>query len=317
VAALTYRPAEPSTAEPRIGHASVIVADGKMFLFNDTGELILARINKERYEELSRANVLGGEIVWTPPALHRGRLFLRNHSRAVCLFVGRPEFLSPASRESSLRVRDIPQHQYRDWAGLILGIEPEYAFDLPGGKWLRDWYAITLGGVFLPALVLASTMQRLSGGRISRRGRWYLTGSLAFLLGLVGTTLFSRWANDFVFTWPACLFVSFLPVVSSVQFRRPKKTQPAPGGRLQSYLVVAAFLAVCGVYFLACRRLSLVFEWAFLAGFPAALPFALLSGWFANRSSRWRVAGEVAALAASFTAFYWSSVLLLWLRSVV
>jgi hypothetical protein len=36
---------------------------------------------------------------------------------------------------------------------------------------------------------------------------------------------------------------------------------------------VLVFLVCCVAYFLICRRLSLVFEWAFLAGFPGAVPF--------------------------------------------
>src|SRR5262249_21942309 len=40
------------------GHASVLIADGKLVLFNDKGEFILARAGTERYEELARASVL-------------------------------------------------------------------------------------------------------------------------------------------------------------------------------------------------------------------------------------------------------------------
>ena len=55
------------------GHANVLVADGKLILVNDQGELIVARAGTDRYEELARAGVLSGEICWTPPALDRGR----------------------------------------------------------------------------------------------------------------------------------------------------------------------------------------------------------------------------------------------------
>ncbi len=314
VAAMNYRDDSSSATEPRIGHASVIVADGKLFLFNDTGELILARATTARYEELGRAKVLGGEIVWTPPTLHRGRLYLRNQSRAVCVFVGRPELLAQERRQTTLKVRDIPQQQYRDWAGLILRIEPEYAFDLPSDDWFRDWYAIALVGVFLPALILAGVIRFVSGQFMSRKYGWVLAGTIAFTLGAVGTTIFSHLRNDFVFTWPACLFVSFVSVVSLVRWRRETATNPRTLNRFRSYLVVAAFLGVCLTYFLVCRRLSLVFEWAFLAGFPAALPFVLLSRWFAAQTSRWRLLGELLSLAVAFTAFYWSSVALLWMR---
>ncbi len=79
----------PSSPE-HIGHATVIVADGKLILFNDTGELILARATTDRYQELARASVLAGEICWTQPILHGGRLFVRNQSRAACIYLGEP-----------------------------------------------------------------------------------------------------------------------------------------------------------------------------------------------------------------------------------
>ncbi len=74
-------------AESWIGHATVIAADGKLILFNDLGELILAKATKERFEQLGRVSVLGGEICWTQPALSDGRLFVRNQSRAACVFL--------------------------------------------------------------------------------------------------------------------------------------------------------------------------------------------------------------------------------------
>ena len=93
-----------------IGQCGIVVADGKLIMLNEIGELILARVNSERYEELARTTVLGGEIVWTPPILHRGRVYIRNHSRAVCLYVGMPDELHV--EEPVLTVSDIPQTEY-------------------------------------------------------------------------------------------------------------------------------------------------------------------------------------------------------------
>lgn len=93
-----YSPGTSSDGkEPRVGHATVIVADGKLILLNDTGELILARANRERYEELARVTILGGEICWTQPTLFRGRLFVRNHSRVACIYLGDPSHLKRAT----------------------------------------------------------------------------------------------------------------------------------------------------------------------------------------------------------------------------
>jgi hypothetical protein len=61
-----------------LGHASVLHADGKLLLWNDTGDLILIRADPERCEELARIRVLGGSIGWTAPALIGSRGYLRS-----------------------------------------------------------------------------------------------------------------------------------------------------------------------------------------------------------------------------------------------
>src|SRR5581483_2323889 len=71
----------------RIGHASVLAADGKLFLLNDSGELILARADPAEYRELARTQLFADETCWTPPTLDDGRLFVRSPSRGVCVYV--------------------------------------------------------------------------------------------------------------------------------------------------------------------------------------------------------------------------------------
>ena len=132
------------SGERLIGHSTVIAADGKLILFNDLGELILAKATRERFTELGRVSVLSGEICWTQPALCRARLFVRNQSRAACVFLGDPKQLEQAVRENALTVSDIPQHAWFDWASIILGVEPEYAFDLPSLRWLTMWFQVSL-----------------------------------------------------------------------------------------------------------------------------------------------------------------------------
>lgn len=293
----------------RIGHASVIAADGKLILCNDTGELILARASTERYEELGRVSVLGGDICWTQPALHRGRLFIRNQSRAACVFLGEPGSLAPELRSKALTVQDIPQSEYVDVAGAILGIEPEYAFDIPSGLWLREWFLISLVGV-LGASAMATCAARFLFGKSfgPAGGRWTFW-LLAFVLGALGTTFISRWRDDFVFTWPVAIFVAFQAVVTELRLGKQDESYAT----WRSVLAAAFFVGSCVVYFLLCRRLSLVFEWAFLCGFPAALPFAL-AGAFCFRDRRWRIGWEFLMTALAFSGFYWFSAAILWFK---
>lgn len=298
------------TAEDAIGHASVIVADGKLILFNDTGELILARANPESCEVLARVSVLSGEICWTAPALHRGRLFLRNPTRAACLYLGKPELRETQSGTESLTVADIPQHEHWNFSQL-LGVEPEYAFDVPSLRWLQNWYVASLLGVLGVSGLLALLVRACAGQRMTDVRMRRLFWTLAFVLGAVATTPLSLWRNEFVFTWPVALFVAFQATVYQIGI---DKTQPAD--RWQSWrsrAVALGFVGVCFGYFLICRRLSLVTEWVFLAGFLPALPFLLLSGRLAHRHAK-PVLWEVLLTAMAFSAYYWGSTALLFLK---
>lgn len=301
---------------PRIGHASVITADGKLYLLNDTGELIVARANPQQYEELGRVSLLAGEIVWTPPTLHRGRLYVRNHSRAACVYVGRHDLLSAVDRQFAIRAADVPQQKYRDWTAFVLGVEPEFAFDIPGLDWFRLWFIASLVGVLLPAVLVGNLISlAMPAHDRAHRSRQIALG-LAFVLGAAGTTAFSHWRGDFVFTWPVCLFVAFQAVMSEVRISRGTlgpTTVTTQRYLFGSVLMLGGFVLICLLYFLACRRFSLVFEWAFLIGFPCAVPFLLLNHWLSARvRGTMRCITELVCLLSAFTAFYWSSVLFLW-----
>ncbi len=295
-------------AVPRVGHASLIVADGKLILLNDTGELILARATPERYEELGRVTVLGGEIGWTQPTLYQGRLFVRNHSRAVCVYLGHPDTLDPATRSAAVAAANIPQSRYVDWAALILGLEPEYAFDIPSQKWLVEWYVVSLA-IMIVSAALACGVRWLARGQFSATAMRKLFWTTAFVLGALGTTVLSPWRGDFVFTWPICLFVAFQVAVYETRWRSTTETPRRSWWR--SRWGMFTFLGVCVAYFLICRRLSLVFEWSFLCGFGFALPFVAV-GAFWRRDSRWHPLWVSGWMGLGFTVFFWSAALVLW-----
>jgi len=302
-----------------IGQATALVADGKLLLFNELGELILARATPERYEELGRVRVLGGEIGWTQPTLCRGRLFVRNHSRAACLLLSPPE--DDATPDSTLTVADIPQSTYRDWAAALIPVEPEYAMDAPTAPQLLRWSAAALALFLLSAFLAAilcfgvTVARRMAGRNESRDGpatlrrfrrfHWTLTA----VSGAAGTTLFGLLAAEFLFTWPLCLFVAFQ---AAVYESRPRGDRTAATVR-RGYVVLAFFAGVCIAYFLLCRRLSLAFEWTFLAGFPAAVPALLLSR-RSSRHPRFASLREVGWSAVALAAYYAASAaLLLWM----
>jgi len=64
------------------GRGSLIVADGKLIVLGEHGDLALVEANPEAYRELARTRILTGRS-WTAPALADGRLFLRNAEEIV------------------------------------------------------------------------------------------------------------------------------------------------------------------------------------------------------------------------------------------
>ncbi|SFJ31444.1 PQQ-binding-like beta-propeller repeat protein [Planctomicrobium piriforme] len=84
----------PTTGDHRAGHGTAfLVKQGDRFwLFSETGDLILAKLSPEKYEELGRTHVLeptgeafGRSVVWTAPAFANGCCFVRNDKEVVCV----------------------------------------------------------------------------------------------------------------------------------------------------------------------------------------------------------------------------------------
>lgn len=298
-----------------IGHANVIAADGKLLLFNDLGDLILAKIDPNEYVELARTPALGGQICWTTPALDRGRVFLRNHSRVVCLYVGRSDWIGKVAAGRLLTVKDIPQGSVRDFSSL-LGVEPEYAMDPPTHRWLNNWLATAIVILCVAGLVAALMGLVL---KTATRIRWCFW-IVAMMLGLFTGTVASRMNDDFVFTWPVTLFASFQIAIYHSAVRTsgdkrpdglPSKTAVSSRKRWQDRFVGLGFFATCLGYFLLCRRLSLVTQWVFLCGFVGALPFLLVSRRLSRRAGRWNMVVELGLTLLGYLGFHVATTIML------
>jgi hypothetical protein len=73
------------------GTAFAVKNADRYFLFSETGDLIIARLTPEKYEEVSRANLLeptgesfGRKVVWSHPAFADKKVFARNDKELVC-----------------------------------------------------------------------------------------------------------------------------------------------------------------------------------------------------------------------------------------
>ncbi len=73
----------------RFGLGPYLIADGMLYLLNDTGILTLVEASPAGYHQLAQAKVLSGPDAWGPPALAGGRLLVRDLTHLVCLDVRR------------------------------------------------------------------------------------------------------------------------------------------------------------------------------------------------------------------------------------
>jgi outer membrane protein assembly factor BamB len=70
-----------------LGAGQLIVADHKIIMLGDGGELVVAEASPDGFNPISRAQVLGGKC-WTAPTLANGRIYGRNaKGDVVCLDV--------------------------------------------------------------------------------------------------------------------------------------------------------------------------------------------------------------------------------------
>jgi hypothetical protein len=224
--------------------------------------------------------------------------------------------------ERLLTVADIPHSSYRDIAALLIPVEPEFAMDAPTLRQMNLWFYASLLCLALSggAAAVASRATALFGknrdrqadkethtGTQKRLCRWVWWCTAAFL-GAVGTTAGSLWQGEFIFTWPVCLYFGLAATSYQVGMGNNASRRAAWTGRL----ALLAFVALCVAYFLLCRRLSLVAEWVFLIGFPAALPAILIARRQAASQRLPRIR-EAAMIAAGFALYYWACVgVMLW-----
>jgi outer membrane protein assembly factor BamB len=85
---------KPTTGDRRAGHGTAfLVKNGnRYFLFGEQGDLILAHLSREGYEEISRFHVLeptseafSREVVWSHPAFANKCVYARNDEEIVCV----------------------------------------------------------------------------------------------------------------------------------------------------------------------------------------------------------------------------------------
>lgn len=92
-----YR-ATTSTGRPTDNATAFLVKhDDRFFIFNEMGELVIARLTPDGYTEIDRARILDPTglsqnrlVVWSHPAFANRCLFARNDREVVCVSLASP-----------------------------------------------------------------------------------------------------------------------------------------------------------------------------------------------------------------------------------
>jgi outer membrane protein assembly factor BamB len=88
----TTEPVTGKDSKPLDSATAFLVKNGeRFFVFNEKGELVIAKISPKGYEEISRAKLLGEtniafgrDVVWSHPAFANKCIFARNDKEIVC-----------------------------------------------------------------------------------------------------------------------------------------------------------------------------------------------------------------------------------------
>ena len=88
----TTKPTDNSPRRSRHATAFIIKHENRFLLFSELGDLILARLSREGYDEIGRFHVLeptneafGRPVVWSCPAFSGKCMFARNDEELVCV----------------------------------------------------------------------------------------------------------------------------------------------------------------------------------------------------------------------------------------
>ncbi|MCI0640784.1 MAG: PQQ-like beta-propeller repeat protein [Gemmataceae bacterium] len=83
----------PTQERKSLGPTTFLIPNGdRYFLFDDQGDLIIARLTSKGYEEVDRAHIIeptlhsrGRDVVWCHPAFAQRCLFVRNDEQLICI----------------------------------------------------------------------------------------------------------------------------------------------------------------------------------------------------------------------------------------
>lgn len=90
---IRWRSSGPFEGRRRSSATAFIIRQGdRYWMFAETGDLIIAQLSPDGYEELDRVHLIkptnhayGREVVWCPPAFANRKMFVRNDEEIICV----------------------------------------------------------------------------------------------------------------------------------------------------------------------------------------------------------------------------------------
>src|ERR1043166_7511315 len=84
---LDWKTGQVKWSTPAYGKGSLMVADGKLILYGQSGKLGLAEATPAAFKEICSFQALGGKDTWANPVLANGRLYVRSLEKMVAFDV--------------------------------------------------------------------------------------------------------------------------------------------------------------------------------------------------------------------------------------
>jgi outer membrane protein assembly factor BamB len=92
----TFAATTPDGKEMRWANTFIVKNEDRFFLFNEKGDLIIAKLTPKGYDEISRAHIIdpdnrdaGRLVVWSHPAFANRRVYARNDNEIICVNLAR------------------------------------------------------------------------------------------------------------------------------------------------------------------------------------------------------------------------------------
>lgn len=73
-------------SERGLGKGSLMMADGKLIVMSDKGQLVIAPVSPSGFKPLSQTPAVSGATAWVVPVLANGKIYCRNNRGSVAVF---------------------------------------------------------------------------------------------------------------------------------------------------------------------------------------------------------------------------------------